>query len=468
MNQYVAGQKTNLPPIYELGDDFYDIVEPVKFPHPKLQYKNPSLALENIKGFTWDHLCHFKALENNIKAPLALRYHGHQFRHYNPDLGDGRGFLYAQIFNGQHWYDLGTKGSGTTPYSRSGDGRLTLKGAVREALATEMLESYGVDTSKTACFFETGEKLIRYDEPSPTRSAVLTRFSRGHIRIGTFQRLAYYKQISQIKKLTQYCLKLYYTQESQTIDWDNDQETSTRFFQCVSEKLAQQAAQLMVSGFVHGVLNSDNINISGELFDYGPYRFLPHYDPHFTAAYFDQNGLYAFGRQPESIFWNLARLGESLLLAYPDLPLQIMLENFEDLFNDNLYDYFQKKLNVKFKTDDQTTQALQLFFTMASKTRLLFEKLFFSLHSANIQKENNEIIQFKEFKELRSLIEGSDVLNQQIHHNSYFQRDEPETLIINEIENIWNEIDQNNDWSLFHQKIESIRAMRGCYNYSSL
>ena len=107
-----------------------------------------------------------------------------------PTLAIGRGFLFAQLKFGQQWYDLGTKGSGQTPYSRSGDGRLTLKGAVREALATEMLESLGVKTSRTLCFFETGENLTRNDEPSPTRSAVLTRFSLGHIRIGTFQRLA--------------------------------------------------------------------------------------------------------------------------------------------------------------------------------------------------------------------------------------------------------------------------------------
>ena len=464
MKQFVADQNLNTPPILELGSDFYDIVKPATFPKQLLRYKNTQIDLESITGFTWQHLCNFNNLENNIQNPLALRYHGHQFRHYNPDLGDGRGFLYAQIKKNNQWYDLGTKGSGTTPYSRSGDGRLTLKGAVREALATELLESYGVDTSKTACIFETGENLIRHDEPSPTRSAVLTRYSRGHIRIGTFQRLAYFKQIDNIQKLTQYCLKYYYTQESQNLDWNNVDEVGVRFFQCVSDKLAHMAAQLMISGFVHGVLNSDNINISGELFDYGPYRFLPNYDPHFTAAYFDQQGLYSFGRQPESIFWNLARLGESLLLAYPALPLQIMLESFEEKFNDHLYDCFQKKLNVRFKSDDETTKAIQLFFTIASQKPILFEKLFFKLHTAYRDQFDQDLKKLNEYIELKSMIMNSDVLNANINQNDYFKRSEPETLIIDEIESIWKDIAEHDDWNKFNLKIESIRKFRGCYS----
>ena len=122
-----------------------------------------------------------------------MRYHGHQFRVYNPDLGDGRGFLFAQLREAGtgRLLDLGTKGSGQTPWSRTADGRLTLKGGVREVLAAEMLEALGVPTSRAFSLIETGEALQRNDEPSPTRSAVLTRLSHSHIRFGTFQRHAY-------------------------------------------------------------------------------------------------------------------------------------------------------------------------------------------------------------------------------------------------------------------------------------
>src|SRR5271170_7670008 len=133
----------------------------------------------------------FEPLPGNLEKPLALRYHGHQFDVYNPALGDGRGFLFAQLQDDAgRLLDLGTKGSGQTPWSRGGDGRLTLKGGVREVLATEMLEALGVYTSKSFSLFETGEKLTRGDEPSPTRSSVLVRLGHSHIRIGTFQRLA--------------------------------------------------------------------------------------------------------------------------------------------------------------------------------------------------------------------------------------------------------------------------------------
>src|SRR4029079_4774809 len=128
-----------------------------------------------------------------------MRYHGHQFRTYNPDLGDGRGFLFAQLRDDQErLLDLGTKGSGQTPWSRSGDGRLTLKGGMREVLATAMLEALGVPTSRSFSVTETGEPLQRNDEPSPTRSSVLVRLSHSHVRFGTFQRHAFHDRADHI------------------------------------------------------------------------------------------------------------------------------------------------------------------------------------------------------------------------------------------------------------------------------
>lgn len=451
------------PPIYELGREFYDPVKPALFPKQILRYKNESLNLYTVPDFTFEHLWSFKPLKNNIIEPLALRYHGHQFRHYNKDLGDGRGFLYAQVLKDNQWYDLGTKGSGTTPYSRQGDGRLTLKGAVREALATETLESYGVNTSKTACIYETGESLIRHDEPSPTRSAVLTRYSLGHIRIGTFQRLAFFNKSDEIKKLTKYVLKYYYAKETQNVDWSDDHTLSLRFLQCVSDRLSHLAAQVIIAGFVHGVLNSDNINVSGELFDYGPYRFLPEYNPQFTAAYFDHAGLYSFSEQPSNFLWNFAQLAQSLMSAYPDLPIQVLIENFETQFNDYLYEAFQKKLNVKFQDDKTTTQALSLFFNIASQTQIPYEEIFFAFHSARLENSHTTLDKLPLTSDLKKLISQSEVLTPEINSHPYFSNKNPETLLIHEIENIWKEIDQKDDWTLFNNKIQSLRLFRGCY-----
>jgi uncharacterized protein YdiU (UPF0061 family) len=194
------------PRILTLGGDFHDEVEPARFPKCIPRFVNRGWAdrvgLGGDDEWWAEHFCRFQPLPGNLAQPLALRYHGHQFRVYNPDIGDGRGFLFAQLRdeNGR-LLDLGTKGSGQTPYSRTADGRLTLKGGVREVLATEMLEALGVDTSKSFALFETGEALERGDEPSPTRSAVLTRLSHGHIRIGTFQRQPIYRDQAKDQKL---------------------------------------------------------------------------------------------------------------------------------------------------------------------------------------------------------------------------------------------------------------------------
>ena len=168
-----------------LGERFYQVVSPAKFPSQKLRFRNQRWAervgLGELTADEWtEHFAGFSALPGAQRVPLALSYHGHQFDVYNPNLGDGRGFLFAQLtdlHNGR-LLDLGTKGSGQTPYSRAGDGRLTLKGGFREVLASEMLEALGVYTSKAFSLIETGEALQRGDEPSPTRSTTWSEKKR--------------------------------------------------------------------------------------------------------------------------------------------------------------------------------------------------------------------------------------------------------------------------------------------------
>ena len=199
-----------------LPSSMYISVEAAKFSKTTLIYQNIAwskrLGLEKLlsDNHEWvKRFARFIPLEGSFDKPLALCYHGHQFGVYNPDIGDGRGFLYAQIQDpvSGTLLDFGTKGSGQTPFSRSADGRLTLKGAVREILASEMLDALGVKTSKTFSVIETGEELQRQDEPSPTRSAVLVRLSHGHIRIGSFQRLAFIGEAENIEVLLRYVLK---------------------------------------------------------------------------------------------------------------------------------------------------------------------------------------------------------------------------------------------------------------------
>src|SRR6476619_1568289 len=198
------------PKLLALGPDFYDSVQPASFPQCTPRFLNRRWAKRIGFDFRDDEwiaqFCRFEPLADNLPEPLALRYRGHQLRVYNPEIGDGRGFTFAQLRDDRdRLLDLGTKGSGQTPYSRHADGRLTLKGGMRAVLATEMLEALGVNTSKSFALFETGEALERGDEPSPTRSAVLTRLNHCHIRIGTFQRLAFFSDTDGLVALTRYC-----------------------------------------------------------------------------------------------------------------------------------------------------------------------------------------------------------------------------------------------------------------------
>ncbi|MDP9148976.1 MAG: YdiU family protein, partial [Myxococcota bacterium] len=321
--------------ITELGEGFCDEVVAARFPERILRFRNDRAAarvgLHALDEREWQaHFAEFVPLQDNLEKPLALRYHGHQFDAYNPFLGDGRGFLFAQLRDdGGRLLDLGTKGSGTTPFSRGGDGRLTLKGGVREVLATEMLEALGVETSKSLSLFETGESLLRSDEPSPARSSVLVRLSHSHVRFGTFQRLAHERDAERSARLVSYVLRHYFGHLRDDAAIAPGAEGVARFVAEVARASAIYAAGLMVAGFVHGVLNSDNMSITGESFDYGPYRFLPTYDLGFVAAYFDHQGLYAYGRQPRAVFRNVVRLAESLRALAPQTSLAAAVADFE-------------------------------------------------------------------------------------------------------------------------------------------
>ena len=306
------------PPLLTIADLIADPVEPANFPQTILRWRNDRVAeelgLAVLDESGWiAAMARFEPLPDNLPQPLALRYHGHQFGHYNPELGDGRGFTFAQLRDTRgRWRDLGTKGSGQTPYSRFGDGRLTLKGAVRELLATEMLTALGVPTSQTLSIVETGEQLHRGDEPSPTRSSVLVRANHGHIRVGSFERLSYLDDKAGIERLARYALTHLFALDANEVAAMGAGEVAAALLTRTVGATARTVAAQMVAGFVHGVLNSDNINVTGESFDYGPWRFAPAWDAGFTAAYFDHGGLYAFRRQPGAVHWAVGQLAAAL------------------------------------------------------------------------------------------------------------------------------------------------------------
>src|SRR5918994_137295 len=363
-----------------LGDEFYDIVAPAPFPKHVLRWRNQRWAervgLGELGEDEWiDHFGRFQPLPGSYRQPLSLRYHGHQFRVYNPEIGDGRGFLFAQLHDrvDGRLLDLGTKGSGRTPWSRTADGRLTLKGGVREILATEMLEALGVNTSKTFSLIETGEELMRGDEPSPTRSSVLVRLSHSHIRIGSFQRLLYLDRKDDIAKLLDYSISTYMPEI-----WRDDLSgRAVAFIENVGRLVARTGAEWMVAGFVHGVLNTDNINITGESFDYGPWRFLPVLEPGFTAAYFDETGLYAYGRQPDALLWNLYRLAECLLPLATQADLEHALGAFEPALHREFAGAFLNRLGLASSGAEKDASLVRAFWTFLEDSKAPYEQTLF-------------------------------------------------------------------------------------------
>ncbi|HEY0130618.1 MAG TPA: YdiU family protein [Allosphingosinicella sp.] len=449
------------PAILDLGDAFYDPVEAADFPQTLLRFRNdrwaPAVGLEALGVEEWlRHFGRFEPLPDNLPRPLALRYHGHQFRVYNPDIGDGRGFLFAQLRDGDgRLLDLGTKGSGRTPYSRFGDGRLTLKGGVREVLATEMLEALGVETSKTFSLIETGEALERGDEPSPTRSAVLVRLQHSHIRIGTFQRLAYLQETGNLTKLTDYCLRHYYGDEG------GGDDAPARLLAHVAREAARLAASYIAAGFVHGVLNSDNIAITAQSFDYGPWRFTPYWDGHFTAAYFDHAGLYAFGRQPEAIHWDVLQLAVSLrTIAEADV-LNPALDAFPPEFQRRLVAAIFGRLGIRPSGQEEEDAALLVALerALAAKT-VTIDRFFFDWRGGGRRGPSpvDDVYESDAFADFRHSIARHDAVEGALDH-AYWSDDAPCSMHIDEVEAIWSRIDESDDWSLFDEKIGAIRRM---------
>ena len=460
------------PRFFDLGEDYGDAVRAAEFPQATLRFRNDRAAgevgLETLSDAEWvDHFGRFTPLPGQ-PGPVAMRYHGHQFRSYNPDLGDGRGFLAAQMRDASgRLLDMGTKGSGQTPWSRGADGRLTLKGGVREVLAASMLEAQGVPTSRAFSLIETGEALERGDEPSPTRSAVLVRLSHSHVRFGTFQRAAFHGRRDQIETLVEHVRALYHPSVPAG--------DAAALLQAIVAASARLTARWIAAGFVHGVLNTDNLNVTGESFDYGPWRFLPLYEPGFTAAYFDQSGLYAFARQPEAVFWNLTQLAGCLKLVAETEPLTQALNGFGAAYIRELRTAFLMRLGVRSlgEAADQRLLDTTLALLREGGDALRWEPLFFdwfagfSSAARALAGPRKAVYQGEAFDAFRfALFEHEPDAPERLEH-PVFARPEPEEMLIDEVETIWSAIDIGDDWGPFGAKLKHIEDARRAYGFNA-
>lgn len=237
--------------------------------------------------------------------PLAMAYAGHQFGGWSPQLGDGRALLLGELRgeDGRR-YDLQLKGSGRTPYSRSGDGKAALGPVLREYVVSEAMHALGVPTTRALAAVTTGEPVLR-ERPLP--GAVLARVSRGHVRVGTFQFFFAREDVDALARLTDYCLERLYPER------DPGERPAETLLRAVIEAQADLVARWMSLGFIHGVMNTDNMSIAGETIDYGPCAFMEAYHANTVYSSIDHHGRYAYANQPVIAQWNLARLAQSLL-----------------------------------------------------------------------------------------------------------------------------------------------------------
>ncbi len=451
----------------DLGDDYYDLVAAAEFPAHFLRFRNDQLL--PLLGLDQDLVGDAEFIDafgkfSGVRPFLALRYHGYQFGAYNPFLGDGRGFLYGQ-FRGSdgNLYDLGTKGSGRTPYSRSADGRLTLKGGIREVLAGEALHQLGVKTSRCLSLIETGESLWRSDEPSPTRSSVMVRLNESHIRFGTLERLHYLERSDLISQLLDSVIAVYYPDISDTED------KYSQFYAELVNRVAQLAAQWMAAGFCHGVLNTDNMSITGESFDYGPYAFIPTYDTRFTAASFDYGGRYSYGNQPYICKFNLELLQLPLAMVTEQSDLEVGLAQFDSYYQQHYQKLMLHKLGYGSDLGILANELLRQTINLLRATEISYHGFFAELAQGFNQswRTNSDLIlenatfshqvtaNWRNFyhKCLNHLpvIAMETVSDRLVNHNP------PTALLRPLIDSVWQPITEENDWQPFSNLVNKLQ-----------
>ncbi len=452
-----------------LDNDFFDRVQPANFSQLTLRFRNdkllPILGLESAT-VTDQHFLDFCGRFRGGQSCLALRYHGHQFGQYNPYLGDGRGFLYGQVrgIDGK-LYDFGTKGSGQTPHSQSRDGRLTLKGGVREVLAAEALHYSGVKTSRCLSLIET-EAFTRDGET--VRGSVMVRFSRSHLRFGTFERLDYYDRPDLIQKLLDHGIQYYYPHLWQ------QQDCYIRFYAELVKRIAQLVAQWMAVGFCHGVLNTDNMSITGESFDYGPYAFIDTYNPYFTAAAFDRQGRYSYRNQPSICRWNLEMLQRPLSAVIPVSEMEAILETFPQLYTQYYHQQMLHKLGFERLSFLETEELIDLTLQLLFLTKVGYDQFFRELRqrfSLQWREDADHILHDLEF-----LVSGEEVVILKrwcwLYHQLLLERSLRElediaqrlqqanpTLVLlkPQIESVWKSIAEADNWQPFVKLVEQLR-----------
>ena len=351
----------------QLPSCFYARQSPVAVAEPRLVKLNQALAV--ALGLDHDRLNSpdgLAALAGNAvpdgAEPLAMAYAGHQFGSFVPQLGDGRAILLGEILDPQgERFDIQLKGSGRTPYSRAGDGRAWLGPILREYIVSEGMHALGIPTTRALAVVATGEPVHR---ETALPGAVLTRVARSHVRIGTFEYFSARRDSGAMRRLADYVIARHYPEAAA------EQRPYRALLDSVIDRQARLIAQWLGVGFIHGVMNTDNMSIAGETIDYGPCAFMDAYNPATVFSSIDRGGRYAYGNQPRIAQWNLSRLAQSLLPLIDEdqnkaiSEAQAAIDAFPGRFEQAWLDRFREKLGMFETHSDDADLIEELLQTM--------------------------------------------------------------------------------------------------------
>ena len=327
-------------PFFELPKEFYTLQDWQGFDNPKIVIENH--LMKNALGIQGADNQELLEIFNGTKKidslkPLSMVYSGHQFGQYVEQLGDGRGLLFAQINSNEGLLDIHLKGAGKTPYSRFGDGRAVLRSVIREYLCGEAMYALSIPTTRALMIIGSDEMVIREKSES---AAMLVRTAKTHIRFGNFEYFHYNNKPEHVKALADFCINSYPRYFSRTKDAYED------FFRVIVKNTANMVAHWQAYGFNHGVMNTDNMSILGETFDYGPYGFMEDYNPSHICNHSDYQGRYAFKNQPYIGLWNCSALGHALSSLISEESQTEILQTYEENFQNTLAELYRKKLGL--------------------------------------------------------------------------------------------------------------------------
>ena len=380
----------------KLSDTFKEKVKPTPVHSPELVVLNDQLAKDLTLDFSKVEKKDLSQIFSGNTLPegsstLAQAYAGHQFGHFTM-LGDGRAVLLGEhLVNNTTRFDIQFKGSGRTSFSRSGDGRAVLGPMLREYIISEAIHALKIPTTRSLAVVKTGEKVVR---ENLLPGAILTRVASSHIRVGTFQYIAAKQNIDDLNTLVDYTINRHYP------EIQSSKNKALDLLNLVMERQCKLVVNWMRVGFIHGVMNTDNMAISGETIDYGPCAFMDHYNPKTVFSSIDQLGRYSFSNQPPITKWNLSRFAECLIPLIDkseDKAIQLateIIDNFQNIYEEKWLNMMRDKLGLFGKSKDDK-KLIDDLLTWMEKNKADYTNTFCYL--MNVKIGNNSLYDDKEF-----------------------------------------------------------------------